>query len=400
MFKIACRNILRNKRRSLMCLLISMVGVAVLYLEIGYNTATNDGLKLMSVEQYGDLQIARKGHWDAEKTEQLLLSKNEMESIEKILRDEEAISGFTTQLNCSGILGTEDGSVIVSGWGIEPGNNLGLSYSITSGLNLFPGDQNLVLLGEGVEKKLHVQTEDWVSMMVTTLDGAYNSGSLQVSGTFTTGISELDGFYVILPLTYVQTLLNTDGVEKFVVRLKDTALAPEVKTRLLARFTAAGLELEIKSWSDLAVMYHQVKGMFETIFYFLSLIVFVLVFFSILEIMSMAFFERMNEIGTIRSIGAKRRQVFFLLIQEGLVQGITGGILGLCLGWGMGALINSLQISYVPPSFSDPVPLVINQSVGNVLLPFCIVLCSTILSAFFPAIKGVKLNIVEIMRHI
>lgn len=400
MFKIACRNILRNKRRSLMCLLISMVGEAVLYLMIGYNTATNDGLQLMSVEQYGDLQIARSGYWDAEKTDQLILTRNEMDSIERILCEEEAISGFTTQLNCSGILGTENGSTIVTGWGIEPGNNLGISYSINSGLNLFPGDQGLVLLGEGVEKKLHLQTEDWVSIMATTLDGAYNAGSLQVSGTFTTGISEMDGFYVILPITYIQNLLNTDGVEKFLVRLRNTALVPEVRTRLLARFAAAGLDLEIKSWSDLAVMYHQVKGMFETIFFFLSLIVFVLVFISILEIMSMAFFERMNEIGTIRSIGTKRRQVFLLLIQEGLVQGIIGGILGICLGWGMSALINGLQISYVPPSFSDPVSLTINQSAGNVLLPFFIVLCSTVLSAFFPAIKGVKLNIVEILRHV
>ena len=142
-----------------MSLLISMVGVAVLYLVIGYNTATNQGLELMAVEEYGDLQIAKAGYWDEEKTDQLILTKNEIEIIEEILRGEETISGFTTQLNCSAVLGTENGSVIVSGWGIEPGANLGVSYSITSGLNLFPGDQNQVLLGEGVRKKLHLQTE-------------------------------------------------------------------------------------------------------------------------------------------------------------------------------------------------------------------------------------------------
>lgn len=400
MFKIAFRNILRNKRRTLMCLLISMFGVAVLYIVIGYNTSTNKGLELMAVEQYGDLQIAKSSYWDVEKTDQLILTKNEMERIEKILRDEETISGFTTQLNCSGILGTENGSTIVSGWGIEPGSNLGVSYSITTGMNLFSGDQNQVLLGEGVGKKLHLQAEDWVSIMLTTLDGAYNAGSLKVSGVFTTGISDADSFYIILPITYIQTLLNTDGVEKFLVRLTDTALTPDVKTRLQARFAAAGLDLEIKSWSDLADMYHQIKGMFETIFFFLSIVVFVLAFISILEITSMAFFERMNEIGTIRSIGTKRRQVFLLLIQEGLVQGFIGGILGICLGWAMGTLINGQQISYIPPSFSDPVPLSIDQSLSNGLLPFTIVMCSTVLSALFPAIKGGKLNIVEILRHV
>jgi len=239
-FKIAYRNVLRNKRRSFMSILITVFGVAVLYLVLGYNAATNEGLRLMAVEQYGDLQIAASGYWDEEKTEQLILTKTQIETIKEILGEEEAVQDFTTQLNCSGILGTEIGSTITSAIGIEPGNNLTANYAITSGLNLFAGDHSLALLGEGVKKKLKVETGEWVSIMATSLDGAYNAGSLEVSGSFTMSNTEADGFYIILPLTFVQNLLNTDGVENFLIRLTDTDLTPEVLVRLEKRFAAAG----------------------------------------------------------------------------------------------------------------------------------------------------------------
>lgn len=400
MFKIAYRNVLRNKRRSFMSILITVFGVAVLYLVLGYNAATNEGLRLMAVEQYGDLQIAASGYWDEEKTEQLILTKTQIETIKEILGEEEAVQDFTTQLNCSGILGTEIGSTITSAIGIEPGNNLTANYAITSGLNLFAGDHSLALLGEGVKKKLKVETGEWVSIMATTLDGAYNAGSLEVSGSFTMSNTEADGFYIILPLTFVQNLLNTDGVENFLIRLTDTDLTPEVLVRLEKRFAAAGLDLEIKTWSDLSLIYHQIKGMFEMIFFFTSTVIFILVFFSVLEIMSMAFFERMNEIGTIRSIGTKRRQVFLLLVQEGLILGILGGGLGIISGWGVGHLINHLHISYIPPSFSAAVPLYIEQAFGNGIIPFIIVLCSTVLSALYPAVKASRLDIVQVLRHV
>ncbi|MDI3546358.1 MAG: putative transport system permease protein [Halanaerobiales bacterium] len=140
-------------------------------------------------------------------------------------------------------------------------------------------------------KKLNLKVDEWVSIMATTIDGAYNAGSLQVTGSFSMGNADADNFYIMLPISFAQNLLNTDGVDKFIVNLKDTEMTTATVNWLKNRFDEMGLRVEIKSWSDLAAYYHQVRGLYEIIFFFLSTVIFILVFLSILGIMSMTFLK-------------------------------------------------------------------------------------------------------------
>ena len=83
MLKIAWRNVVRNKRRSLLCLSIIVVGVAVLFLVNGYFSATYDGLKMMSISQYGHFQIASGAYWNNQEGEERYLHQKEMDKIKK-----------------------------------------------------------------------------------------------------------------------------------------------------------------------------------------------------------------------------------------------------------------------------------------------------------------------------
>lgn len=400
MLKIAWRNILRNKRRSFLIFSIIIFGVMVLFLVEGYFSAAYEGLKMMSISMNGHLQIAKKGFWDNTAGERAIVSGQEYSKIVSVLAGDEDIKDYTPQLKVSGILGTEKSSTIVSGVGVEPGHSFyDESIMIKEGTNLFAGDKDRVLLGQGVMEKLNLEVDEWVSIMATTLDGAYNANSLRVSGSFTTYNAEADSFYIRMPLSFAQGLLNTDGVDNIIVILKENDRTDEVIERLRNRFNEMGLDLEIKSWLDLATMYQQVKSMFDMIFFFLSLIIFILVFFSILEIMSMAFFERIREIGTIRAIGTRRRQVFLLLLEEALILGIVGGIIGIGLGWGIGAFLNNANVTYTPPSVAEPVPLYFTLELANGTTPFLIVLVSTALSAVYPALRASRINVVEMLRY-
>lgn len=63
MFKIAWRSIMRNKRRSLLSLGLIIVSIAVLFLLKGYFTSTFEGLQMMAIREYSNLQIAKEGFW-------------------------------------------------------------------------------------------------------------------------------------------------------------------------------------------------------------------------------------------------------------------------------------------------------------------------------------------------
>lgn len=400
MWKIAWRNVLRNKRRSLLSAVIIVISVTVLSLVKGYNTGTYEGLEMMAVMQYGNLQIAKEGYWKNADNERHLLNKEEIVKISEILTENPAVIGSSAELTIYGIMGTENSSAIVSGTGIEPGSGQNQNIMMVSGSNLFEGDVDRVLLGKGVKQKLGLDEEEWVSLMTTTLDGAYNAGNLQVTGAFSVGNLDADNAFIMLPLSYAQSMLNTDGVDKFVVNLAEVSQTATTISWLQERFTAEGIEVEIKSWLDLATFYHQVRSLYEIVFFFISIVLFILVFFSILEIISMAFFERMSEIGSIRAIGAKRHQVFALLSQEGLLLSLIAGALGVVGGWLAGYLINQGGVTYTPPSISEPVPLYIDLALTNGLIPFVLVVTATVLSAVIPATKAARLNVVDVLRHL
>jgi putative ABC transport system permease protein len=400
MWKIAWRNVLRNKRRSLLCIMIMFISVTVLFLVKGYITDTYEGLVLMSVMQYGNLQIAKPGYWESTDYERHLLSGEEIATIKAILGKNSDVTGSFTELAVYGIMGTEEASTIISGSGIEPGSSQSQYIQLVSGTNLFEGDLDRVLLGKGIMQKLKLEEDEWVSLMATTVDGAYNAGNLQVSGAFTVGNADADNVYIMLPLSYAQSMLNTDGADKIVVNLAKTGATTTTIIWLKERLAAEGLVVEIKSWSDLATFYHQVRSLYQTVFFFISFVLFILVFFSILEMISMAFLERMNEIGTIRAIGTLRHQVFALLGQEGLVLSLIGGIIGILGGWLSGYLINLAHLTYTPPSISDPVPLYIDLALTNGITPFILVVVATVLSALIPAVKAARLNVVDVLRHL
>lgn len=93
--------------------------------------------------------------------------------------------------------------------------------------------------------------------------------------------------------------------------------------------------------------------------------------------------ERQRELGMLRAMGAKRSQVFRLIVLEAILITMGGGLLGLGLGFGLlfaleGVIRNSLQLPYLLPS-----PLVVQELVvGSLLFSVLTGLVSSLLPAF------------------
>jgi ABC-type transport system, involved in lipoprotein release, permease component len=399
MFKIAWRNILRNKRRSALSLSIIVIGVAVLFIFKGYMSHSLNGLTTLALSEYGNLEIAADGYWNNNSDERHLLTETDIVKIKKILNGNRTVHDFSTQLSMFGFIGNETKSVIISGQGIEPGKYQNNTLSVTDGNFLAAGDTDQVVLGDGIRQKLGAKKGEWLSIVTTTLDGANNAGNLQVKGAFSMHNNDADNAFIILPLVFAQNLLNTGGVDKFIVHLSDDSLTGSTIMRLSKQFREARLKVEIKRWEELAAYFRQVRSWLQAVFFVTALIIFILVFFSILEIMFMSFFERMNEIGTIRAIGTQRSQVFSLLTLEGLILGVFGGLMGVGLGYAAGFLINALKISYAAPGFNNNVSFTINLTFNNGIQPFITVVIAIMISASYPAFKAAKLNIADILRH-
>src|SRR5215208_5024339 len=98
--------------------------------------------------------------------------------------------------------------------------------------------------------------------------------------------------------------------------------------------------------------------MFNIIFLFLFVIVFVIAVMSIINTMSMTVMERTREIGNLRALGVKRPGVVSLFATESAMLGIVGSAFGAVLTVGTCILINDVfHPTWVPPIITRRIPL-------------------------------------------
>jgi putative ABC transport system permease protein len=176
--------------------------------------------------------------------------------------------------------------------------------------------------------------------------------------------------------------------------------ADAMRQRLLQKLNAAGLDVEIKTWLDLSMFYKQVKNMFDLIFLFLFTIVFIVVLMSITNTMTTSVLERTREIGTLRSLGMKRRKIMELFAVEGAMLGLFGCLLGLVIDTLTTMAVNAANIRYVPPSSSDEVPLRVDFVPDMLLGSLVLLAIVAMLAALLPARRAANTEIVDALGHV
>jgi putative ABC transport system permease protein len=108
---------------------------------------------------------------------------------------------------------------------------------------------------------------------------------------------------------------------------------------------------------------------------------------GIINTMTISVMERTREIGILKALGAKGRDVLVLFLSEAVLTGIVGGIVGAGLGFVVSSVAGN--IIGLPPA--------INISLGLLVVGFAIVTC--VLSGLYPAWRASRMNPVEALRY-
>lgn len=398
------RNLTRNRRRTLLSIAIIALGTAMIYAVLGYVDETFYEIRSGTVAQYGHFQIAAPSLW-AEKTEgyNYLIQSDKLAQIEQILKQRPEVEASTTELSFSGLASTEHKTKVVRATALEPANKAHDYNHLVikgQGQGLQPDDRGKVLIGKLLAEELQLKPGDFFNVTTTTVDGAYNVGPLEVEGIFTVYDTQADRQLIFVPLSYAKLLLDSAGVARVIVKLKDIDETDRVAAAVQQQLTAAGLDLEVRTGFQLAVFYQQAMAFFNMLFGFIMLSVAVLVFFIVLQVLTMSFLERTREVGTIRAVGTRRSQVFAMFLTEGVILGFLGGLLGVLVGMGLGALIDNGGITWIPPGAIESVPLQIQLGLSVVIFPFLTALISTVLSTLYPAWKTARLRIVSALSYV
>jgi putative ABC transport system permease protein len=402
LFRLAWRNVLRQRRRTAVTLSAIVFGVASLILAGGFVADVFVQLAEALIHaKTGHLQIGRQGFFSfgSRSPERFLLDNPQASRV--FLKGLPEVSSVMARIHFSGLLNNGKTDLPVIGEGIEPDLEAALAMRkympVSAGRQLTDADTFGAMIGAGVARALRVGPGDRVTLVVNTLDGAMNTLDLEIVGVFQTFSREFDARAIRIPLAAAQDLLYTTGVNSLVVTLKRTEDSERLATQLRKAFLKEGYE--VRTWVELNDFYEKTVALYRQLFGVLQAVVLLLVMLSVVNIINMSVFERAAEFGTMRALGNRDRDVFMLLMAEGVSLGTLGSVVGVLVGIGLAALISGIGIPMPPPPNADlgytAYIRVVPSSVG---LAFLVGVVAAVAASAMPAIRMTRMPVVEQLR--
>lgn len=398
---LAARNVVRQRGRSAMTLLAITLGVIALVLSGGFIKDTVDELAdSMIYSQSGHLQVSRAGYRAQGGRDLAAWQLPAPQALRERLLALPEVEDVLLRLVFSGLLnnGRTDWAVVAEG--VEPAREeaLGSYITIDRGRQLRADDHYAVLLGAGVAEALDVGPGDWVDLMTNTPDGAVNLLEFEVVGTFQTFAKEYDARTLRLPLAAARELLASDGAHLAVLRLARTDATPVVAQTLRDTLLPEGYEL--RDWRQLNPFYEQTVTLYQQQFGFLVLVILLMIALSVGNAINMNVHERAAEFGTMMACGARRRQVFRLILLESLLLGLLGAGLGVLLGNLLALGISAVGIPMPPPPNSDLGYIALVRLAWWITgLAALVGVLAPVLAALRPARRTARADIAEALRH-
>src|SRR3990172_9032999 len=329
LFKMAFRDLGRNKRRTLLSALAVTVGLGLLVMMSGVLVGEMQGALKNTIQLFsGHIQI-RGLNYDENKIslkwEDLI--ENPQALADTVKGQYPQIVDATPRLVASGIVTRGENSRGVQVIGLDPESEANQVYrqGLIEGEFLAADDREGILIGQSLADKLSLAVGDQINLLVNTSNGNVVEQLFTIRGIYTTNTFGYDESTVFLPLDKAQTITGAeDRASLIFIMLKDKEQAETVAAALQSS------NYTVVTWRDMNAMIVQVEDFanaYMTIFY---LIVLGITATVVSNTLVMSVFERTREIGILAAIGMKGRRILAqFLVEAALIAtlGVIGGII-------------------------------------------------------------------------
>ncbi|MEW7975448.1 MAG: FtsX-like permease family protein [Candidatus Thiodiazotropha endolucinida] len=401
--QLASRNLLRNRRRTLITLLTMSFGIATLTLLSALNDGWLSQMKTNFILSYtGHLQIHAKGFEASQNLNDRIL---EPEEISRLMQGYPEIVGWTQRIRTSGLASVGGSSAGLQIMATDPEQETwvtSMDQRVTDGVWLRPGMSHDLVLGHTVAQNLGAELGDRVILMVQRLNGEMTSEVFFLRGILETGAPQIDRSLALITLNSAQQWLQMeDSVTDIVIRA-DIHDNTSTLYRLFAQ-QLSERKYEIMQWQELDPMVKQWLEFSDAYGFIVLLVVILLVLIEILNTMLISLHERQKELGVIVAIGTKRLQVFSMLLLEAVMLIFIGAILGYMAGSSIVyALADSgINLTHFANAFEffymDPIihPQLTQGSAVKILGA---TLIAALLAGIYPAWRATHLSLSQALR--
>ncbi|KLN63409.1 ABC transporter permease [Vibrio sp. VPAP30] len=410
--RIAYLNLQRNKRRSVLSLLIIAIAIFALTSAGGFGLYTYDSLQESTARDTGHLTISQPRFF--EKDEEMPLANGLADGTQltqRILANNN-VRGVQPRIEFTGLVSNGSKSTIFVGTGVNERefDMKGPFLDVRQGKTLssiqssrYDPSEPEVMLGVDLARNLSVEPGDWVTLLATTSDGALNAYDYKVRGIYSTGVPELDKRQLYIHIKSAQELLSSDRVSTLSVFLFDTEQTLPMKQWVEEQLAAMDLKqpVEITPWQDRAFFYTKVKDLYDRIFGIMGAVMALVVFVALFNTMTMSVTERTREIGTLSALGTYPGEIVSGFVRESALLAMIGASIGGVLNFIVSLLLMVVDVQMPPPpGRSEGYPLNIYFSPELLITTAIGVLIICVVAAWLSASKGVKKPITEALIYV
>jgi ABC-type lipoprotein release transport system permease subunit len=406
LIKIAWRNVWRQRRRTILIAVAMGVTMSLLVfydgMIVGFEQAIyGNAIQLMG----GNIQVHAPGY--SEKSSRTPLIP--MENPDQVVQVAEAHSDVvmaTKRIITGGLVTNREGAFSVSIVGVETDKEAQISpvaQNISSGRYLNADDGDLIVIGQGLATAMEIGVGDRITMVGTSTHEQTRQRTMTVVGIYDVGVPSVEKTTIYMSLNEAQQLFNLNGqVTEVVISLKQIGQEPGVVNTL----NRAQLPYEVATWVTTVPELKQTMDMKTSVMGVFGVIMLSIAAIGILNLLTMAVFERTREIGVLGALGLKPRQITLLFLMEGILIGVVGAVFGAILGTIINGLLGYYGIDYSQFADLTEFTALISGRIYSQLVPLKVlqhaltVAIIAAIAALYPAREAARREPAEALHYV
>jgi ABC-type lipoprotein release transport system permease subunit len=333
LLRLAWRNSLRNKRRTILAGLAIGIGLASLIFVDALIIGMSRSMSKVATDTFlGEGQIHGSGFRDTLEVEKTIVQSDH---VLKALAAEKAVKVFAPRTLSFAMVSSPANASSVLLCGVEPGKEAALSKldeATVQGEFLTARDDEKIILGSKLAETLEVGVGDRVVATVAQAGtGELSQGMFRVGGIFRFNIREMDGEMAVVTLSRAQKML---GLE---TRIHEIAMQFDPETPPGPGFWTSYSQNgnEALPWQDILPELGVAIQYAEFSILILGFILFGIVSLGIMNTLFMSLYERMFEFGVLRAVGTRPLRMVLMILCEAAVLSLISILIGSALGFGL-----------------------------------------------------------------
>lgn len=412
--QLAAKNLMRYKRRTAITAVAIAFGLMMyVFVDSLLLGAELESMRNLRWYETASLRVHDSAYWEDRYFLPLDASIESPQPILDLLKAEGITATARTSFAADMILYQddfgEDGNMSVQVTAINPATDFDVyrfENTLIEGRFLQSGEMDGIVLGSWFAEDIGAKVGYWVTLVTRGKGGFYEAFDMEVVGIINCPNPNVNRSLVMMDIQAADLYLAMDGsISSIDIVLGEKSNLNEVVQSLQPKLQAIDADLTLYTWEDLARDYLAILEAKQGGTGMILFLVFIIAAVGVSNTMLMAMYERMRELGMMRALGMRDRDILLAFLFEAGGIGLLGSVVGILLGclanlylvnvgFDFGFMLRDMDIGFRIQNVMRgawSIPTLIKAFLSGIGLSMIV--------AFLPIRRALKLDIPTCLHH-